>query len=116
MAWIQIKPESQGGGRQPKEPTAKVYESGQMTLSHAAVALLGDPAKVRVQIEPELKRIRIQPATPNDVGAFSLSGGGNSPHRIGFKAVVRKYPQIVGEYRVVRASGGIECVRQDGEG
>lgn len=38
MAWISIKPENQGGGRQPKEPVAKLYSTGQFTLSHAAVA------------------------------------------------------------------------------
>lgn len=61
MAWLNIKPENQGGGRQPKEPIAKLYSTGQFTLSHAAVAILGDPAKVRVQIEPDLRRIRLQP-------------------------------------------------------
>ena len=82
MAWLNIKPENQGGGRQPKEPVAKLYSTGQFTLSHAAVAILGDPAKVRVQIEPDLRRIRLQPTTPNDNGGFALAGGGNSPHRI----------------------------------
>jgi len=113
MAWIHVKPESLPGGRQPKAPTAKLYESGQFTLSHAAVALLGDPQRVHVQIEPELRRIRLQPATPNDTGAFALSGGGNTPHRIGLRAVTRKYPTLIGSYRVVRAAGGIECIQQE---
>lgn len=115
MAWISIKPENQGGGRQPKEPVAKLYASGQFTLSHAAVALLGDPPKVRVQIEPELKRIRLQPATPNDNGAFALAGGGNSPHRIGLTSVSKKYAKMVASYRVVRSAGGIECIQDETE-
>ncbi len=113
MAWISIKPENQGGGRQPKEPVAKLYSTGQFTLSHAAVALLGDPPKVRVQIEPELRRIRLQPATPNDNGAFALSGGGNSPHRIGLTSMSKKYPEMIANYRVVRSAGGIECVQDE---
>lgn len=112
MAWLPVKPENGGGGRQPKTPVAKLYASGKMTLSHAAVALLGDPRRVHVQIEPELKRIRLQPATPNDGGAFALAGGGNTPHRVSLTAVVRKYPGMVGDYRIVRAAGGIECIQE----
>lgn len=63
--------------------------------------------------EPELKRIRLQPSTPTDNGAFALAGGGNSPHRIGLKAVSTKYPQMVARYRVVRSAGGIECVQAE---
>lgn len=113
MAWIHVKPDNSGGsGRRRKEPTAKLYDNGQLTLNHAATALLGEPPRVRVQIEPELKRMRLQPATPNDAGAFSLSGGGNSPHRISLKSVVRQFPALCGDYRVVRAAGGIECIQE----
>ena len=115
MAWLNIKPENQGGGRQPKEPIAKLYSTGQFTLSHAAVAILGDPAKVRVQVEPDLRRIRLQPTTPNDNGGFALAGGGNSPHRIGLTSVAKKYPQMIASYRVVRSAGGIECVQEPAE-
>lgn len=114
MAWIQIKPANQGGGRTPSAPTAKLYASGQFTLSHAAVALLGQPDSVLVSIEPDLKRIRIMPTTPGNQGAFSLAGGGNSPHRIGLKAVANKYEQLIAEYTVVKIAGGIEC-RQVGD-
>jgi hypothetical protein len=112
MAWIAVRPATIGGGRQPKEPIAKLYKTGVFTLSFAAVALLGDPQRVHVQVEPELRRIRIQPATPHDVGAFSLAGGGNTPHRIGLRAVTRKFPELAGSYRVVRAAGGIECIQE----
>ena len=115
MAFIDIKPDNSGGGRQPKELKAKVYASGQFTLSHAAVALLGHPPKVRVQVDPDAARIRLSPATPTDNGAFALAGGGNSPHRISLRAVVRKWPGMVGEYKVVRMSGGVECQQKDAE-
>lgn len=113
MTWLHVKPAKLNGkGRQWKEPSAKLYDSGQFTLNHAAVALLGDPPRVRVQIEPELRRIRLQPATPNDACAFSLSGGGNSPHRISLKSVVKQHPALIGDYRVVRMAGGIECIQE----
>ncbi|WP_297636227.1 hypothetical protein [Caldilinea sp.] len=96
--------------RRQKKPAAKLYDSGQFTLNHAATALLGKPPRVRVQIEPELKWMRLQPATPNDAGAFSLSGGGNSPHRISLKSVVKQFPALCGDYRVV--AGGIECIQE----
>lgn len=108
MPWLQIKPANSGGGRKPGLPTAKLYESGQLTISHAACALLGYPPKVLVQIEPDAERIRLQPTTPENQGGFSLAGGGNSPHRIGLKAVVNKYEQMIGEYIAVKMAGGIE--------
>lgn len=113
MAWVQIKPENTGGGRPQREPAAKLYATGQFTLNHAAVALLGEPPRVRVQVEPDMRRIRLQPATPNDNGAFALSGGGNSPYRIRMATAAKKYPQLVGDYRVARATGGIECIWED---
>ncbi|MGB2787864.1 MAG: hypothetical protein WBC13_00880 [Dokdonella sp.] len=108
-----MKPKNQGGGRQPKTPSAKFYDSGQLTLSHAAVAMLGDPRKVSVKVEPDLRRFRLYPATPQDGGAFALSGGGNSPHRLALSSVGKEYPQMVGAYRVVRIASGVECIQED---
>lgn len=108
MPWINLRPANSGGGRRPTEPTAKLYESGQLTLSHATVAMLGYPEKIRVAYEPELKAIRLTPTTPSDNGGFSLSGGGNSPHRIGAKALSNAHPQMIGEYKAVKIAGGIE--------
>ena len=102
MAWIDIKPDNSGGGRQPKELKAKLYDNGQFTLSHAAVALLGEPPRVRVQVDPDARKVRVYPATPNDAGAFALAGGGNSPHRISLRTVAKRWPGMVAEYRVVR--------------
>lgn len=115
MTWIPIKPENLGGGRPSKDLKAKLYDTGQFTISHAAVALLGDPPRVAVQVDPDAQRIRLAPATPTDGGAFSLAGGGNSPHRISLRSVARRWPDLVGEYAVVRVAGGIECRKQEGD-
>ncbi|MFZ1812147.1 MAG: hypothetical protein WAU02_01310 [Candidatus Saccharimonadales bacterium] len=115
MAGIDIKPDNSGGGRQPKELKAKLYDNGQFTLSHAAVALLGEPPRVRVQVDPDARKVRVYPATPNDAGAFALAGGGNSPHRISLRTVAKRWPGMVAEYRVVRLAGGVECHQKDAE-
>lgn len=112
--WIPVKPVSQGGGRTQKAPAAKLYETGQFTINHAAVELLGGPERVLVQIEPILKRIRLQPTTPENQGGFSLAGGGSGQHRISLKAAANEYPELIAEYVVVRIAGGIEC-RQVGD-
>lgn len=109
MAWIQIKPAHGGGGRRSGPPGGKLYEAGQFVITHATVEMLGDPEKVLVEIEPDLQRIRLMPTTPDHQGAFSLAGGGNAQHRIGFGSVVRKHPQMVGDYPiVVKVAGGVE--------
>lgn len=117
MAWITVKPENVGGGRPRRAPAARFYpKTGQLALNHAAVALLGVPRRVYVQVEPELRRIRLQPAPPADGGAFTLAGGGNTPFRVSLKAVLAQHPQLAGAYRVVRSAGGIECIREgDGD-
>lgn len=107
--WINVVPENLGGGRQQKTPAAKLYDSGQFVINHAAVAMLGEPPRVRVQIDPDALRIRLTPATPTDNGAFALAGGGNAQHRLGLKAVASRWPQMVGEYQIARIAGGIEC-------
>ncbi len=108
MPWINLRPTNSGGGRKSGEATAKLYDSGQLTVSHAACAMLGDPAKVRVSYELESQRIRLVPTTPDDAGGFALSGGGNSQHRLGLKALVTAAPKMLGEYKAVKISGGIE--------
>lgn len=115
MAWINIRPANTGGGRSPGEPTAKLYDNGQLTLSLAAVALLGNPPRVRLAVEPDARRMRLTPSTPNDNGAFTLSGGGNSPSRIRATEAAKRFPQLVGEYRAARCAGGIELILQESE-
>lgn len=108
MTWINLRPKNSGGGRAPDQPTAKVYESGQLTLSHATCAMLGTPAKVRVSYEPDLEHIRIVPTTPDDKGGFALAGGGNSPHRFSSRQMVKDNENMVGEYIAIKITGGVE--------
>jgi hypothetical protein len=108
MPWINLRPANSGGGRKPTEPTAKLYESGQLTISHATCGMLGYPPKIRVRFDPDTQRIELMPTTPTDQGGFSLSGGGNSPHRIGAKAMANKHPVMIGEYRAQKIAGGVE--------
>lgn len=113
MAWINLRPAAnQGGGRQKGPPTAKVYETGQTTLSHATVELLGSPSKVLVSYEPDLCRIRLVPTTPGDKGGFGLSGGGNSPQRMMLKIMIKDHPDMIGDYEVIRVTGGVELVKE----
>ncbi len=65
--------------------------------------------RVRVQIDPDARLIRLTPATPTDTGAFALAGGGNAQHRLGMKAAAAKWPMMCTSYTVVRIAGGIEC-------
>ena len=59
MAWIAVRPATIGGGRQPKEPIAKLYKTGVFTLSFAAVALLGDPQRGTVEVRAMQASLRI---------------------------------------------------------
>ena len=108
MPWIQQVPANAGGGRKQQAPTGKVYSDGQFAISHAAAAMLGAPERVLVFVEPELEAIRVQPTTPEHKGAFSLAGGGNSPHRISLRRAIKTYPQLEGEYAARKIAGGIE--------
>lgn len=112
MAWIKVRPENSGGKKKNSPPAATVYAAGALVLTHGATELLGEPAKVRIEINPDEVAIRVFPATPGDMGAFSLAGGGNAQHRASFRAVLSKYPQFAGSYKVLRIAGGIECRRQ----
>ncbi len=108
MTWHTLKPANQGGGRRPEPPKGKVYPDGQTTISHEACRLLGWPDKVIVRINPDERKIRLTPTTPDDVGGFMLSGGGNSPHRLRMMEAVKRWPELIGEYAVWRIAGGIE--------
>lgn len=116
MAWITIKPENLGGGCKQNTPAAKLYATGQLVMNHATVALLSDPDRVTVQVEPETRRIRLSPTTPDSLAGFSLAGGGNSQHRISLRTVVARWPEMAGEYSTHKIAGGLEFRRKDEEG
>jgi hypothetical protein len=115
MTWHTIKPTNTGGGRQRTTPAAKLYESGQLTINAAAGELLGYPDRVLLTVDPDAKRMRLTPTTPDNAGGFSLSGGGNTPHRIRCTEVVRRWPSLAGDYTVQRIAGGVELRIEDGE-
>lgn len=108
MTWYAIKPASTGGGRTRTEPAAKLYASGQLTINTAAGELLGYPDRVLLTVDPDARRMRLAPTTPDNIGGFSLSGGGNTPHRIMCREVVRRWPGMADDYTVQRIAGGVE--------
>lgn len=111
---IQYKPGNRGGGRPKEPPAATLTKDGMIVLNHEAVELLGSPARVLVALNPRLGRIFIRPTTPtNTQGGYSLAGGGNSPHRIGARQIVKDYPLLAGKYKVGKASEGIVLVIED---
>lgn len=108
MTWHTLKPANKGGGRKWETPAAKLYDTGQLTLNTAACTQLGWPPRVRLEVEPDARLMRLKPTTPDDQGGFSLSGGGNTPHRLMCRELVQRWPHLVGDYQVVRTAGGIE--------
>lgn len=113
MAWINLRPSNSGGGRSPGEPTAKLAESGLLTISHATTAMLGNPAKIRVRYDPEAQRIELMPTTPGDQGGFVLSGGGNSSHRLQARTMSHNHPHMIGDYIAVKIAGGVELRKKE---
>lgn len=111
MPWVKIKPENSGGGRKQSAPAAKLYASGQLTINHAAVELLGSPDRINVEADFSALRIRMMPTTPTDKGGFALAGGGNAQHRITARALLKE--GMVGDYSVAKIAGGIELRRKE---
>lgn len=77
--------------------------------------MLGYPDRVLLTVDPDAKRMRLTPTTPDNGGGFSLSGGGNIPHRIMCKGVVKRWPVMAAEYTVQRIAGGVELRIEAGE-
>ena len=104
-----ITPRNTGGGRHPVVASATLYPSGQLTLTAAAVSMLGQPQSARVTLDVDDVRGHVYISPGTDIaGSFSLSGGGNTPARIGCRQVARDYPALVGKYSVHAVDGGIE--------
>lgn len=110
--WIEIKPRSTGGRGYPQPPSARIDQEGNLVLSAAAVELLGDPVRARLQVETNLQLIRLLPTSPDNREGWRLSGGGNAPHRIKLRKLVRSCPQMVGNYTVNKIEDGIELEKK----
>lgn len=108
MPWRPITPRNTGGGRPHGPPTARLYESGQLTVSLAAAEMIGSPARVRIEYDTEAERLRIYPAAPGDAGSWALSGGGNSPRRVNMRIWTRAHQEYVGQFSVRKIAQGIE--------
>lgn len=114
-----LTPLNTGGGRKPAPPTARVaVHSGdaKLYLSAAAVQMLGAPPKVIVEWEEDnFIGLWITPSTPNDTGAFALSGGGNSMYRVSLSHFVlqQEHPEFIGDYTVAKSKSGILLRKKD---
>ena len=107
MPYIQLIPApTQSGGRTNTELRAWTKASGLLMLSPAVVEMLGDPEKVIVEADAEKKRIRLTPTTPDDAGAFTLSGAGTS-RRIYLKAFLSANESMIGEYVVKKEARSV---------
>lgn len=109
--WIHILPASTGGSGQFRgQPKVELAADGKFYFSRATLALLGEPLRVRIDINPYRERVRFYPATAGDSLAYSVSGGGNAPASISGRKVAIGYPYMIGTYDVrVLPDGGIEC-------
>lgn len=115
MAWYKIIPANSGGGRKRALIAVRLDNSGQLSMTHAVAEMLGTPDKVSVEVEPNLRQIRLRPTTPDDRGAFAFSGGGNASYRIRIAEATKKYPQLIGEYRPNRQLGAVLFQRVEDE-
>ena len=113
MAWHKLKPQNTGGGRKRALVTARLDESGQFSMSHAVADMLGNPDRVLVEVEPDLKQIRLTPTTPTNEGGFALSGGGNASHRIRMRDAVTRWPEMVGHYQPRKYANAVLFVQED---
>ena len=116
MAWQKLIPANTGGGRKREMIAARLDASGQFSMTHAVADMLGDPDRVTVEVNPEERQIRLRPTTPDDRGAFSLSGGGNASHRIRMAEATKKWPNLVGEYTPRKMASGVLFVHQEDDG
>lgn len=89
---------TQSGGRTIGSPSASLSDRGLLMLKGGLSDLLGNPQKVSVEADVEKQRIRLTPATPDDAGAFTLSG--DTSKRIYLKALISRAPEMIGEYSV----------------
>ena len=111
MPWHTLKPARTGGGGRPKSPpSATVTAGGLLLINHAAVALLGAPERITIQINPDEISIRLIPVPPEAAGGWSLSGGGNTQHRVMLRMLPQQHPQMIGAYTARKTAKGLELI------
>ena len=111
MPWHTLKPARTGGaGRRKAPPAASITAGGLLLINHAAVALLGAPERVTIQINPDEIRMRVIPLPPEATSGWSLSGGGNSQYRVMLRLLPQQHPQMIGSYTIHKTSKGIELI------
>lgn len=111
MAWIRIIAANSGGGMKRGKLSATLDTHGQFSLTHAVADMLGNPRRVIVEVEPELQQIRLTPTTPDNKGAYALSGGGLSPHRFRSKEIVTRWPEMVGKYEPRKQASAVIFIK-----
>lgn len=104
-------PANTGGGRARTLLAARMNATGQFSMSHAVADMLGNPERVIVEVEPDLKQIRLTPTTPDNKGGFALSGGGQSSSHIRAKEILNRWPALVGEYRPRKQAAAVVFVK-----
>ena len=111
--WHKLIPANTGGGRTRALISAQMDKHGQFSITHAVADMLGNAHRVIVEVEPDLKQIRLTPTTPDNTGGFTLSGGGNSPHRIRAKEILNKWPNMIGKYQPRKQASAVLFVLVD---
>lgn len=107
MPYVQLIPaNTKSGGRRNPEPRAWLTNAGLLMMSDAVADTLGDPEMVIVEVDTEKRKFRLTPSTPDDRGAFTLSGAGTS-RRIYLKAFVSDNPGMVGDYQVSKQARSV---------
>ena len=112
--WKQIVPSASGGRPEGKQsPTARLGENGHLSLNSATVKLLGATEKALIFVDTATHEIKLEPATLTDKGGWTLTGGGNTTHRVTLKQLVASHPSMVGEYRVTKQARSIVLVKTE---
>lgn len=114
MAWIDI---GAGEHNRPKnnkyEPLiAAAYPTcNTLHIDYTAVALMGNPRRIRVQYDPDAELIRLSPTHPTDKEGFTLSIASAYYRSITVARMLRRHPHMEGRYAVSQCEGGIELCR-----
>lgn len=94
-------------GRLPQTLPAKLLLSGALNLGGPLIHALGDPAYILIFADPIAAAFRLEPAVADALGAWRLSGEGDSQRRLTLTAFIKQYPHLAGEYTFTKAAHGL---------